>query len=675
VSNLEPVQRRVYIYVALFTMFLYAAVLAVGGPLTMHEGVLSQTTKAMLANHDWLAPRYGDAPWLERPPLPQWISCGICVVLGHCNQEWNMRIGPALAGLTTVLLTVWLAGRLFGRGVGILSGLALATMYNFVRYSTLAEADIFLAPIVAAALCAFAYTEILQKDEDGRMKDESRPDASVSSLILHPSSFILHPSSFSCVGKRPWGVLCFFVLLGMTNLAKGLVFGTVIAMAPIVVYLLWNARRQNMMIFFVLFGWAILAKWLELGNKQGLGTAVAMGPLGLFLLWNVRLYARYLWLWGWLAFAGLALPWPILIYQRYPDAIDVWRFDLFGRLTENYLGEPVWYYFECLTWVPQPWSIAAFIGMGLTFRKAWHEGSPAHRFVWCWAWMPLLVFSLSHGKHHHYMLHYLAPWAIFAAHAVVWGWEKVAGWKEEGGRMKDESEQCSLLSSSFIPHPSWFILHPSSLIPLVLVLSGEILLAVFAHKLSGPPWLMPALMTALPLFVASLWWFSLHRKPVVALIGSFALLFVLYGSCFWYKGAYLNRSLEDTAFLHEVRRTVPLDQPLMLNSADEALEGLRMQFYIGDTVYFLHNLSFVLDDRIHTSDVYVVTRYKRLPELNKYGHAEPLLKCKQARRETSEADRWTLFRLHLRDDLPRKSAAVRISPMQAMYRTPGPTLD
>jgi hypothetical protein len=182
-------------------------------------------------------------------------------------------------------------------------------------------------------------------------------------------------------------------------------------------------------------------------------------------------------------------------------------------------------------------------------------------------------------------------------------------------------------------------------------------------------------MTALPLLVASLWWFSLHRKPVVALIGSFALLFVLYGSCFWYKGAYLNRSLEDTAFLHEVRRTVPLDQPLMINSADEALEGLRMQFYIGDTVYFLHNLSFVLDDRIHTSDVYVVTRYNRLPELNKYGHAEPLLKCKLARRETSEADRWTLFRLHLRDDLPRKNADVRISPMQAMYRTPGPTLD
>src|SRR6266436_2180195 len=152
VSNLQPVERRDYLGVALFTLVLYAVVLAVGGPLTMHEGVLSQTTKAMLANHDWLVPRYGDAPWLERPPLPQWISCAICTLLGHCDAEWNVRIGPALSGLLTVLITVWLAGRLFGRVIGILSGLMLATMYNFLRYSTLAEADIFLSPIIAGAL-------------------------------------------------------------------------------------------------------------------------------------------------------------------------------------------------------------------------------------------------------------------------------------------------------------------------------------------------------------------------------------------------------------------------------------------------------------------------------------------------------------------------------------------
>ena len=77
----------------------------------------------------------------------------------------------------------------------------------------------------------------------------------------------------------------------------------------------------------------------------------------------------------------------------------------------------------------------------------------------------------------------------------------------------------------------------------------------------------------------------------------------------------------------------------MINSADEALEGLRMQYYIGDTVYFLHNLSFVLDERVHTPDVFVVTRYNRLPELEKYGRAESLLQCKAARRENCTGDK------------------------------------
>src|SRR5205823_10223624 len=63
------------------------------------------------------------------------------------------------AATVTVLLTVWLAGRLFGRATGVLAGLILATMYNFTRYATLAEADMFLAPIVAGVLCVFARLE------------------------------------------------------------------------------------------------------------------------------------------------------------------------------------------------------------------------------------------------------------------------------------------------------------------------------------------------------------------------------------------------------------------------------------------------------------------------------------------------------------------------------------
>ena len=56
-SELEPIRRQDYWCIGAFTLSLYAIVLASGGPLTMHEGVLSQTTKAMLAKLAGLRPK------------------------------------------------------------------------------------------------------------------------------------------------------------------------------------------------------------------------------------------------------------------------------------------------------------------------------------------------------------------------------------------------------------------------------------------------------------------------------------------------------------------------------------------------------------------------------------------------------------------------------------------
>src|SRR5262245_30770277 len=94
-----------YLLVFFYSAVLFTLVLAVGGPLTMHEGVLSQTSRQMAADHDWLVPHFGTAPWLERPPLPQWITVGITWLVGSCDQEWIVRLGSAMSGIITVLLT------------------------------------------------------------------------------------------------------------------------------------------------------------------------------------------------------------------------------------------------------------------------------------------------------------------------------------------------------------------------------------------------------------------------------------------------------------------------------------------------------------------------------------------------------------------------------------------
>ena len=68
-------------------------------------------------------------------------------------------------------------------------------------------------------------------------------------------------------------------------------------------------------------------------------------------------------------------------------------------------------------------------------------------------------------------------------------------------------------------------------------------------------------------------------------------------------------------------------------------------------------------------------RYKCRAELEHFGKSEVVLQSQKSRRETGADDRWTLFRVALDPSLPRRPGAVRISPMQAMYRADGPRLD
>ena len=79
---------------------------------------------------------------------------------------------------------------------------------------------------------------------------------------------------------------------------------------------------------------------------------------------------------------------------------------------------------------------------------------------------------------------------------------------------------------------------------------------------------------------------------------------------FTLKGRYLHRSSNDTAFLQQVRDTVPPNEPLLVHAYDEALEGLRIMFYCDDNAKVLHNLTYLKDDRLTSNTVYVLARGK-----------------------------------------------------------------
>ena len=343
-----------YALLSLFCLVLFSFPLVNNRVLTTHETVHCQNVREMLHDGDWIIPHYGGRVWMERPPLPFWITAACVEIVG--DNPVAYRLAPLLMGWWCVMLVGWMASVWYGRGIGLASGLILATMREFTHYSTGAEADIFLCAIVTSALALFVYLEFCRRPADSE--------------------------SVAFIGPRPWPVLAFFLVLGLTNLAKGLFFGSIFVCLPVAAFLVWNA--------------------------------------------DLRQLRRYLWLPGWFGYVVVGSLWAVAAYLQYPGVLDFWKNDYGSRVNQGYMQEPAWYYFAQWPMVVFPWPILVVMGFVDSKTKALTvKGSP-ERLLWCWGLVPILFFSIPQGKHHHYLLQTMTPWAVLGALGGMRFWNMMA---------------------------------------------------------------------------------------------------------------------------------------------------------------------------------------------------------------------------------------------------------
>ncbi len=312
--------------------------------LTDHEILVAGPAKQMTIDGDWLFPKIGHHLWLEKPPLMHWLAAISGKLFGF--SEAAVRLPAAFAGVGIVVFMTSLSLHWFGRRVAIVTGLVQTTAVYFLTYARLAEGEMLLAFIIVAALYVFVRLQRI---------GAAWPDPSPHLATL------------------------FWVLTGLTNLAKGPGFGVFLILVPCAGFLFWQRRPGS---------WRRMISW------PGFILAIAFG-----------------------------VAWQAIVAWRVPEAASIWREMTVERAwTGGGFGQPWWYYVGTVSWQLLPWTGALLFAAKGSLTRARREPESPDRFLWCWAILPIALLSLSRGKHHHYIISCLCAFSpLIALGLLRWG--------------------------------------------------------------------------------------------------------------------------------------------------------------------------------------------------------------------------------------------------------------
>ena len=116
----------------------------------------AEVAREMVVNGDWILMHYNGNVYPDKPPLFFWLI-GLSSYLWQGFTSFSVRLPAAFFGMLAVIVTCLLGRSLFGSNVGFISGLILATSFEFAFRSTRANIDSTLTFFTTASLLCFFH--------------------------------------------------------------------------------------------------------------------------------------------------------------------------------------------------------------------------------------------------------------------------------------------------------------------------------------------------------------------------------------------------------------------------------------------------------------------------------------------------------------------------------------
>jgi 4-amino-4-deoxy-L-arabinose transferase-like glycosyltransferase len=243
---------------------LFAASLFSPPVLDDADGTHANAARQMLLSGDWVTLRVNNVRYLEKAPLPYWITAVSFRLFGF--NTFAAHLPEALSVLLLMLLGFRWAREAFGERAALYTSFGVLTSAGVFLFTRVFIPDVLLSLLLAAALYSFLHAlesspkaVILSEARSAKSKDPEELDPSNTARTLFPANFYAYAM---------WAALALAVL------TKGLValvflFGTAIVFLA----LTGETRhwRRLKPITGVLLFLAIAAPWHILAGLRNTG--------------------------------------------------------------------------------------------------------------------------------------------------------------------------------------------------------------------------------------------------------------------------------------------------------------------------------------------------------------------------------------------------------------------
>lgn len=332
--------KRVYVFLFLFIIAFYFFGIGHLPLLGPDEPRYAQIGREMFLSGDYVTPTLGGYTWFEKPSLLYWMIAAAFKIFGV--SDWSARLGPAVCGLLTIA-AVGFVGREIDKsqspGFGFWSLVVTATCLGLIVFSRAASFDVVVTMTTTWSLAFFLMRELT---------------------------------------KRRGFLIGFYVFVGVSLLAKGLV-GVVIPFGVVGVYYL--LRRA----------WPDRSVWFSL--LWGVPLAIAVSAI-----WYGPVIARH----GW----------------SFVDEFFVQHH--FARYVSNKYQhpQPIYFYPAIILMLTLPWTHFFVEALIKVRRWTWRgddQLSLVRVFSLAWLLLTIVFFSFSGSKLPGYVLPALPAAALLVA--------------------------------------------------------------------------------------------------------------------------------------------------------------------------------------------------------------------------------------------------------------------